>query len=132
RIVNGDRNEFAVRRQDEDGWVAISALGIDARTTRDVIEQWDAVRAALSESPTAAVTGARLECPVVHPGKILAIGLNYLDHIKETGATQPERPVVFAKYSSSLAGPAQDTLYDPALTQMLDYEAELAVVIGRP
>jgi 2-keto-4-pentenoate hydratase/2-oxohepta-3-ene-1,7-dioic acid hydratase in catechol pathway len=72
-----------------------------------------------------------LECPVVAPSKILAIGLNYLDHIKETGSTQPERPIVFAKYPNSLAGPTDDTIVDPDLTSQLDYEAELAVIIGR-
>lgn len=132
RIVHGHSNEFAVRYNDNHGWVPISMLGIEARSTRDVIERWDELTAAMSSSQAASVAEVSLECPVVDPGKILAIGLNYLDHIKETGASRPERPLVFAKYPSSLAGPTQGTLHDPSLTSQLDYEAELAVVIGRP
>lgn len=132
RIIDGAQEEFAVRQRDTDHWVPISGLGIDARSTRDVIEHWDELVSALPQSRAAIAPDIALGCPVVAPGKILAIGLNYLDHIKETGATRPERPIVFAKYPSSLAGPAQDTLHDPSLTAKLDYEAELAVVIGRP
>lgn len=132
RIIDGAQEEFAVRQRDTDHWVPISGLGIDARSTRDVIEHWDELVSALPQSRATIAPDIALGCPVVAPGKILAIGLNYLDHIKETGATRPERPIVFAKYPSALAGPAQDTLHDPSLTAKLDYEAELAVVIGRP
>jgi 2-keto-4-pentenoate hydratase/2-oxohepta-3-ene-1,7-dioic acid hydratase in catechol pathway len=124
--------EFAARCEDQQEWTPLSALGILASTTAEVIARTAEVRARLRSAPAAPVgTGSELHCPIVSPPKILAIGLNYLDHIKETGATQPERPIVFAKYPSSLNGPTGTVLLDPTLTEQLDYEAELAVVIGR-
>jgi 5-carboxymethyl-2-hydroxymuconate isomerase len=74
---------------------------------------------------------AVLLCPIVAPTKVMAIGLNYMDHIRETDATPPKQPVVFAKFPNALAGPRDIVLVDPALTREADYEVELAVVIGR-
>lgn len=67
---------------------------------------------------------------VSRPGKIIAVGLNYLDHAKESGASLPDRPMTFAKFSTSLIGPGEAIELPPWATQV-DYEAELAVVIGR-
>lgn len=80
----------------------------------------------------AAIETATLGSPILRPGKIIAIGLNYADHIRETGAAAPERPVVFAKFSSSITGPYDQVVIEPNLTDEGDYEVELAVVIGRP
>ena len=66
----------------------------------------------------------------LRPGKIVAIGLNYLDHIRETGTERPERPPIFAKWVSSLTGPTADIVVDRTLTDAVDFEVELAVVIG--
>ena len=72
----------------------------------------------------------RLHAPIARPGKIIAIGLNYSDHAAETGAAIPEKPIVFAKYPNTIIGPG-DTIRIPEITEQADYEAELAVVIGR-
>jgi 2-keto-4-pentenoate hydratase/2-oxohepta-3-ene-1,7-dioic acid hydratase in catechol pathway len=72
-----------------------------------------------------------LLAPVPRPGKIVAIGRNYREHIEEEGADAPPAPLIFSKWSSSVVGPGADVRWDPALTAMVDYEAELAVVIGR-
>lgn len=69
--------------------------------------------------------------PPVRPGKIVAIGLNYMDHVRETGMEQPERPLVFAKFPSSLIGHRQQIVVDRQITQRVDWEVELGVVIGR-
>jgi acylpyruvate hydrolase len=70
-------------------------------------------------------------CPVVpHPDKIVCIGLNYLAHVGETGRELPTYPVMFTKFASSLIGP-RDDIQLPAESEQVDYEAELAVVIGR-
>ena len=69
--------------------------------------------------------------PPLRPGKIVAIGLNYLDHVRETGMEAPERPLVFTKFPSSVIGPGEAIEIDPALTQRVDWEVELAVVVGR-
>ncbi len=73
----------------------------------------------------------RLLAPLTNPPKIVAIGLNYMDHCREQNVPVPDRPLVFAKFSSSIIGPGDDIVWDPALTQQVDYEAELGVVIGR-
>ena len=77
-----------------------------------------------------ALEEARLHPPVVRPGKIIGIGLNYEDHAAETGADIPEKPIVFAKYPNTITGPGSSILI-PSITEQADYEAELAVVIGR-
>jgi len=73
----------------------------------------------------------RLLAPLPNPPKIVAIGLNYMDHCREQNVPVPDRPLVFAKFTSSIIGPGDDIVWDPALTQQVDYEAELGVVIGR-
>jgi 5-carboxymethyl-2-hydroxymuconate isomerase len=77
-----------------------------------------------------AVTVPPLTAPL-RPGKIVAIGLNYQDHIDEAGSAAPERPLVFAKFPSSVIGPDDAILVDAAMTERVDWEVELAVVIGR-
>lgn len=72
----------------------------------------------------------RLLAPVNRPGKIIAVGLNYRDHAMETKQEIPTSPVIFAKFPSSINGPDSDVVI-PADDPQVDYEAELAVVIGR-
>ena len=73
--------------------------------------------------------GARLGPPVARPSKIVCIGLNYRDHARETGAALPTEPIVFMKATSAIAGPFDD-LTLPRGSAKLDWEVELAVVIG--
>ena len=68
--------------------------------------------------------------PVPRPGKILCIGLNYRDHAAESKMPLPEKPVVFSKFSTAVIAPGEPVVLPPASRQV-DYEAELAVVIGR-
>ncbi len=72
----------------------------------------------------------RLLPPLPTPEKIICIGLNYLDHAIETGATPPTEPVVFSKFATALVGDG-DEIQLPRLSQQVDYEAELVVVIGK-
>jgi 2-keto-4-pentenoate hydratase/2-oxohepta-3-ene-1,7-dioic acid hydratase in catechol pathway len=69
--------------------------------------------------------------PITNPSKIIAIGLNYMDHVRETGMDMPELATMFCKYPSSIIGSGVDIQWSTRLTQKVDYEAELAVVIGR-
>lgn len=73
----------------------------------------------------------RIGPPVPDPEKIVCFGLNYHDHAAEMGSPIPEEPLFFAKFANSLAGPADD-IVPPPHTAKVDYEAELAVVIGKP
>ena len=72
----------------------------------------------------------RLHAPISRPEKIVAIGLNYEDHAAETGAEIPQKPVVFTKYPNTIVGPG-GPIRIPPIAEQIDYEAELAVVIGR-
>ena len=69
--------------------------------------------------------------PPVTPTKILAIGQNYMDHIREQNGTPPAKPLIFAKMPSSVIAHGSMIEWNPAIATAVDYEAELAVVIGR-
>ena len=71
-----------------------------------------------------------LLAPINAPEKFLGVGLNYADHIEETGLDQPEFPTIFNKQSSCIIGP-DSPIERPALSDKLDYEGELAFVIGK-
>lgn len=108
-------------------------------TARQLIEAgpaaWARLAADLGSADLAPFTrplvDVRLSAPV-QPSKIMAIGLNYLDHVLEGGRKPPERPVLFAKYPTAVVGPGDAIRWEPALSDRIDWEAELAVVIGRP
>jgi len=121
---------MAIQAADE-SWVDLPSLGIAASTTPELVGASEA----LSALDTASLGGGVLDpgflAPVVAPGKIMAIGLNYSDHIRETNSKAPVNPILFTKYATSLTGPTGDIVVDPAVTQMADYEAELALIIGR-
>lgn len=85
------------------------------------------LRARGSVRPASSV---RLLAPIPRPGKFLCIGLNYRDHALEQGARIPDSPILFSKFSTSVAAPGQPVEIPPG-SEQLDYEAELAVVIGR-
>jgi 2-keto-4-pentenoate hydratase/2-oxohepta-3-ene-1,7-dioic acid hydratase in catechol pathway len=73
----------------------------------------------------------RIKPPISNPEKILCLGLNYVDHAKESNMAIPTEPVVFSKFNSSILGP-DDYVLKPKETNEMDYEAELVVVIGKP
>jgi len=84
-----------------------------------------------SQGHVVPLASARLLPPVPRPGKIIAVGLNYRDHSMESGAAEPPKsPIIFAKFPNSIAGP-EDAIVIPGGDPQVDYEAELAVVIGR-
>ena len=101
---------------------ALFALGDDAL---EEVRSLEAAAAGLDGA-----TAVRLAPPVTRPSKIVCVGLNYLAHIEETNNVKPERIVLFSKYPSSLVGDGAE-VRRPAITSKLDYEGELAVVIGR-
>jgi len=101
-------------------------------STRELILRWKELQSRIvslikklgpSDQPL------ELLCPLDTPGKILCIGLNYRDHAIETNAPIPEEPIVFSKAPSSLIGP-EDPIEIPSISQQVDYEAELVVVVG--
>lgn len=72
----------------------------------------------------------RIGAPLLNPGKIIAVGLNYDEHIKETGSKQQDEPVLFTKAVSSLNGPF-DPIERPRNATQVDWEIELVVIIGK-
>ncbi|HQU81622.1 MAG TPA: fumarylacetoacetate hydrolase family protein [Pyrinomonadaceae bacterium] len=68
--------------------------------------------------------------PVPRPGKIICVGLNYRDHAEESGMAIPKSPIIFSKFSSCAIG-ANEAILLPEKSEQVDYEAELAIVIGR-
>ena len=75
------------------------------------------------------LTGRR-PLPAVTPGKVVCVGLNYLDHVDEQDIERPDRPLLFAKFTASVIGDGEP-IVRPAGTQALDLEAELGVVVGK-
>ncbi len=73
----------------------------------------------------------RLAAPIPRTGKVVAIDLNYRDHAAEAGLAVPERPVVFAKFTTSVISPGDTISWSTDVTEHVDYEAELCVVIGK-
>ncbi|SHH38660.1 fumarylacetoacetate hydrolase family protein [Streptomyces sp. 3214.6] len=87
-------------------------------------------RAAAADGERLPLAEASLTPLIPHPNKIICLGLNYATHIKEMGRPTPAHPTLFAKYDGSLVG-AHDDIHMPPVSDDLDWEAELAVVIGR-
>ena len=123
-------------------WLPAETLLSDGPTTMGELLTGDPDRRAALASAAASgtsridSTGSRLEttellAPVPRPGKIVAIGRNYREHIEEEGADRPTAPLIFAKWPSSVIGHGAEIRWDPDLATQVDYEAELAVVIGR-
>ncbi len=99
----------------------------------DVIAQWDAI----ADDCTKALAGGgkdlnevQLLAPIARPGKIFAIGLNYADHIAESGMETPKEQLWFTKAGTSINGP-YDPILIPKVSQTVDYEAELVAIIGK-
>ncbi len=76
------------------------------------------------------LTKVRLLAPVIPRSKIVAVGKNYADHAAEMGGVVPDEPIIFLKPNTAVIGPG-DTIVWPAIAPTIDYEAELAIVIGR-
>jgi 2-keto-4-pentenoate hydratase/2-oxohepta-3-ene-1,7-dioic acid hydratase in catechol pathway len=85
---------------------------------------------ATGELPVLNRDDVKLEAPVPRPSKIICIGLNYLDHVKESGAEIPKAPLIFSKFNTCVAA-SEDSILLPVGSEQVDFEAELAVVIGR-
>jgi len=125
-----------------------SCLGLaEYDTSIDLIMKWDLVQSQLKRiceefeaKNKATFDGVELSriplsevdvfSPIIRPDKVICIGMNYADHCHEQNVPPPKEPVVFSKFSSAIVGP-YDSLRYPDVTEELDWEVELAVVIGK-
>ena len=111
------------------GVIDLGAAGFD-EDPMDCLARWDELAswlAARGPAPTGPLVDARLTCPVPRPTQVFAIGLNYRDHVVETGAEVPTAPLTFTKFPSCLAGPRDDI---PLVPGSVDWEVELVLVVG--
>ena len=90
----------------------------------------DRARAAVTRASARPLAEVTLLAPIPRPPKIVCIGVNYADHAAEAGRALPRWPSVFLKAPSCIIGPG-DPIVRPPTTEQLDYEVELAVVIGK-
>ncbi len=109
-----------------------AALGDDLTAVAAEPASIDAFRRAIRDrNAPLPLSETRLLAPIDRPGKIVAIGRNYAGHTAEERASLPSEPLIFAKFPSSIIGPDEAITWDRRLTDAVDVEAELAVVIGR-
>jgi len=107
------------------------AIEIGARDVGALLDAGDwRAKAGSADGPQHGITDLSYAPVVPHPGKIICVGLNYRSHIIEMGRDLPEYPTLFAKYPEALIG-AFDPLILPAESDQVDWEAELAVIVGR-
>ena len=90
----------------------------------------DLIKAELSNLPIVDLSSVHLASPIPRPGKIICIGLNYRDHAEESGMPIPDSPIIFSKFGTCVIG-SGEAIRIPSGSEKVDYEAELAVVIGR-
>jgi acylpyruvate hydrolase len=105
-----------------EGYPDLSALLAD--------ENWESI-AERAAGRTVSLDDADYAPVVPYPGKIVCVGLNYATHIKEMGRELPEFPTLFAKFSDALTGPYDDVIVPEYAAAQLDWEAELAVIVGK-
>ena len=100
-----------------------------------LIAQWDEWRrripSQLPPSDAVPLSSVELLAPIARPGKVLAIGLNYADHVRETGREMPEQQVWFGKLPGTINGPFAGVQI-PRASSKVDYEVELVAIIGKP
>lgn len=111
---------------DESGWVLLDEA--DAQQLIAAPDWRDRTAAALRHPARVDLEPHEFANPVPHPAKVFCCGLNYRDHIVETGRPVPEFPTLFAKFADTLTGPVDDIVVRD--TDRLDWEAELVVVVG--
>jgi 2-keto-4-pentenoate hydratase/2-oxohepta-3-ene-1,7-dioic acid hydratase in catechol pathway len=105
-----------------------------ARLLADVPRNLDRLRAAIDRGETQnerPIATLRMLPPIPRPGKIIAVGRNYREHAAEEAVVLPEAPLLFAKLPTALVGDGATVRWSASLAAQVDYEAELAVVIGR-
>lgn len=117
--------------QHADTWVLLGASDVGELIARDGWREEVVTAQADADGERLPLGEVDLAAPVLLPGKVVCCGLNYHDHIVETGREVPEYPTLFAKFADTLTGPDDDIEvgFD---SQKVDWEAELAVVIGAP
>jgi 2-keto-4-pentenoate hydratase/2-oxohepta-3-ene-1,7-dioic acid hydratase in catechol pathway len=127
-----DKSTIAVT---SNGFIRLTKLGFNG-TIFDLIRSSGSELADLTSSVNEAknfeeINFKNFDAPINNPSKIMAIGLNYIDHVSESKMEVPKTPIVFTKFPNSITGPTDTIKIPKRLTEKVDYEVELAVVIGK-
>ena len=137
RFKEHGRERLGVVVDDPAGVTIADVCAVDATLPLDLIDVFRGGGDTLTALARAAETAPRLSldtvallAPIPRPPKFLAIGLNYADHVAEAGLEEPKFPVFFNKQTTCVIGPG-DAIHVPRVSQLVDYEGELGVVIGR-
>nr|CAD7194991.1 unnamed protein product [Timema douglasi] len=106
-------------------------LGVQLSQDGDIIDYRTVCYRVVGESKSVVpLSQIRLLPPITSPSKVVCVGLNYSGHCDEQNVPYPKEPVFFSKFSSCIVGPYDDVKY-PSVTKALDWEVELAIVIGK-
>lgn len=132
--ISSDGRSFSALIVD-DGYVDLTAhIANPPADMQELILRWDDLRQEVADLANSPADGSLqdivLEAPLARPGKIFAIGLNYADHCEETGMDLPTEQIWFTKATSAVNGPFSPVAI-PAVSDSLDYEAEMVAVIGK-
>ena len=112
-----------------DGIVDLHALAPDVRS---ILEQNLLGKAAAAAGRSVPLKEVKLLAPIPNPGMVLSVGMNYHEHLKEMKTPVPEKPAAFTKSVASIIGPDAPIRIPPSNPDMLDWEGEFSVVIGKP
>ena len=140
-FVHENRDRLGALVAGADGEHVFDLNRLDPRLPGDMLAFLEAGRpahnlaqqalAAASPEQALKLADVTLKAPIPRPGKIICIGQNYLEHAKESNASAPPFPIIFAKYANTVIAHGEPIVI-PAAVQKPDYEGELAVVIGKP
>src|SRR5580765_1243228 len=135
RIVNFEKEVVpGIAADDGSGWYGLTEResGFPGTLPELVVQGVDLLRIGrdLLSMPAIDLSAVRILPPIPKPPKILCVGLNYDDHLEESGLKKPVYPEIFARFATSLIA-HREAIRRPRESTALDYEAELAVVIGR-
>jgi len=128
-------NQRHIAIETDDGFIPLRTGPEIPGTALGLISRWNEVRKAVVELSSSSVevekiAEAKRLAPIDCPGKIICIGKNYAKHAQEMGSEPPSIPVVFSKFNSAITGPGSNVVL-PNISQKVDFEAELVVVIGK-
>lgn len=116
------------------GNVNLSDLGFNG-SLENLIQQGEpalsSLRLSLSQNKSNKFVAGEFGPPLRYPSKIVAIGLNYVDHASESKMELPKTPLVFTKFPNSITGPGDNIIIPLDITNRVDYEVELGVIIGK-
>ena len=129
-INKTDRVSLAVQVQG-DTFPLANSIGFP-ESMLGLIRMWSELKPLFSDDLTSPVSNDEfsVEAPIANPGKIICIGKNYANHAREMGSEPPTIPVVFSKFNSAITGP-NTAVSLPSISDKVDFEAELVVIIGK-